>query len=286
MDFEKLTFKKLRKEGVSTLVQWARREGWNPGPFDAEVFWQTDPDGFWGFFLEDKLIAGGAIVSYNEEYGFMGLFIVSPKYRNQGVGRKLWHLRRDALLERLKGNAPIGMDGVVEMQPFYRKGGFEIAFIDKRYEKFGQPLRLNRNISPIEAEDVAEIMAYDKQCFGFSRPRFLNPWLHIPENRTFKYKEGHFLKGFVVLRKAFSGYKIGPLFADNNFIAEELYRACLNSVIGEPVYLDIPMTNEGAVKLVEKYHAKYVFECARMYYGKPPEHDLNKVYGITTFELG
>ena len=38
--------------------------------------------------------------------------------------------------------------------------------------------------------------------------------------------------------------------------------------------------------LTEKYNATYVFECARMYYGTPPETDINNVFGITTFELG
>lgn len=50
--------------------------------------------------------------------------------------------------------------------------------------------------------------------------------------------------------------------------------------------LEIPVVNKGAVNLVKKYEAKYIFECARMYYGEKPKIDIDKVYGITTFELG
>lgn len=42
----------------------------------------------------------------------MGLFIVDPKYRGQGLGRKLWYARRDHLLSRLQPNATIGLDAV------------------------------------------------------------------------------------------------------------------------------------------------------------------------------
>ena len=34
--------------GVKTLVSWAASEGWNPGPHDAKVFYNTDPHGFYG----------------------------------------------------------------------------------------------------------------------------------------------------------------------------------------------------------------------------------------------
>ena len=79
----------------------------------------------YGFHLNDQLVAAGAVVSYQGAFGFMGLFIVHPDFRGQGIGNKLWYLRRDLLLSRLNEGASIGMDGVVAMQPFYQKGGFD-----------------------------------------------------------------------------------------------------------------------------------------------------------------
>ena len=286
VNIDELQFRKLDLDGVKTLISWAEKEGWNPGPYDAEVYYKTDPDGFYGFFHNGTLIGGGSIVSYNKEFGFMGFFIVKPEYRSNGIGRKLWYQRRDTLLSRLNKGASIGMDGVITMQPFYRKGGFEILFRDERYEKIGMELTTDKNISSIINVDIESILTYDKKCFGFSRPQFMKPWLKLPENKTFKYVENGNLNGFAIVRKANKGFKVCPLFADNEMIAEELYKACLNSVVGEPLYLDIPVINKGAENIIKKYKATYVFECARMYYGKPPDIDIDKVFGITTFELG
>lgn len=283
---ESLQFQKLDYEGLKTLVEWAEKEGWNPGPYDAEVYWATDPDGYYGYFDKGQLIAGGSIVSYNQEFGFMGFFIVKPEYRAAGIGRKLWHQRRDALVSRLNDGAAIGMDGVVDMQDFYQRGGFEIAYKDERYERIGEQFPIDSHVTAITNEDIAAILEYDKQCFGYSRPQFLLPWLRMPESKTFKYTADGSLLGFAIVRKANVGYKVCPLFADTPEVAEALYEACLNSVKGEPLYLDIPMVNSSAISLVEKYGAKYVFECARMYLGTPPAVDTNKIYGITTFELG
>ena len=286
MHIEALEFRKLTFQDLSTLVEWARDEGWNPGLHDAEVYWATDPNGFYGYYFEESLIGGGSIVSYNNEFGFMGLFIVRPEFRTNGIGEKLWYQRRNLLKERLNSNTSIGMDGVVAMQSFYKKGGFELYFKDERYEKIGMEFYLDPNISSIREQDLPEILDYDKQCFGFYRPQFLNPWIKLPGNKNFKYVEKNQLKGFCVLRKVSKGFKIGPLFADTPEIAEELYKACLTSVIGEPLYIDIPMSNQAAIQMISKHKAKYVFECARMYYGPPPKIAMEKVYGITSFELG
>ncbi len=96
-----------------------------------------------------EMIGGGSIVSYNKEFGFMGFFIVKPDYRAHGIGKKLWYQRRDTLLSRLNKGASIGMDGVIAMQPFYKKGGFEISFRDERYENIGKEFKIDKNISPI-----------------------------------------------------------------------------------------------------------------------------------------
>lgn len=283
---DKLVFEKLDFQGVVTLVEWALKEGWNPGPYDAKVFFETDPEGFYGYFYEGELIAGGSVVSYNSAFGFMGFFIVKPIYRGLGIGRRLWFQRRETLLARLHKGAAIGMDGVVDMQPFYSKGGFKLYFRDERYVVTGCSFPVEKHISPITADDYPEIFQYDRLCFGFPREKFFRMWLEIPGSSCFKYVSGGRLMGIAVVRKANEGYKTGPLFADDVKIAEALYRACMNAVSGEQLFLDIPVANQEACNLVKKYKADYVFECARMYYGKAPELPLEKIFGITSFELG
>ncbi|MBG0782090.1 MAG: hypothetical protein H0S84_07465 [Bacteroidales bacterium] len=51
------------------------------------------------------------------------------------------------------------------------------------------------------------------------------------------------MKVYALLRKAGTGYKIGPLYAENYPFAKALYQVCLNAVPNESVELDIPVTN-------------------------------------------
>jgi GNAT superfamily N-acetyltransferase len=283
---DEIQYKKLDLHGVQTLVSLALAEGWNPGVHDAELFYNTDPDGFLGCFYHDEMIGGGSIVSYHGHYGFMGLFIMKPEYRNSGIGTILWNKRKEMLQSRLHPQAAIGMDGVVSMQAFYQKGGFEIAFRDERYENTGSAFEKDKHIISITSSDMDEVVKYDTSCFGLSRRQFIIPWFNQKDSYSFKYQKDNQLQGLAILRKCAQGYKIGPLFADAFSVAAALYKACLNQVPGENVYLDIPLNNPDAVQLVKSFEAKYVFECARMYCGQPPNVKANKIFGITSFELG
>jgi hypothetical protein len=279
-------FEQLDLNGLKVLVEWALQEQWNPGPHDAEIFYRTDPNGFIGIYNEDELIGGGSIVSYNGEFGFMGFFIIKSEYRAKGIGHKLWFERRNRLISRLNSGSAIGMDGVLNMQSFYQKGGFEISFRDERHEKIGESFDLDARISMISKSDYDLIKACDRKSFGFDRWNFMQHWLEIPDMKRFKFMENNQLKGFALMRPCAVGYKICPLFAEDMETAVALYKACLNSAIGKSVFLDIPTINPQAVELTSQFNTTYVFECARMYHGKPPELPIHEIYGITSFELG
>jgi hypothetical protein len=53
-----------------------------------------------------------------------------------------------------------------------------------------------------------------------------------------------------------------------------------------PVYLDVPEVNPAALALAVRYGMRKVFGTARMYTGAEPPLALDRLYGVTTFELG
>lgn len=40
--------KTMTREELDIAVEWAAREGWNPGVHDADAFYAADPNGFFG----------------------------------------------------------------------------------------------------------------------------------------------------------------------------------------------------------------------------------------------
>jgi hypothetical protein len=94
------------------------------------------------------------------------------------------------------------------------------------------------------------------------------------------------LTGFGVVRPCRSGYKIGPLFADDPQTAERLLAGLSSRAAGEPIFLDTPEPNLAATSLAERHNMRPVFETARMYTRAAPPVDLRRIFGVTSFELG
>jgi hypothetical protein len=64
----------------------------------------------------------------------------------------------------------------------------------------------------------------------------------------------------------------------------------LSALVGaancDEVFLDVPSVNKAAIDLAEGLSLAPVFETARMYTGAMAQLRLNRVFGVTTFELG
>lgn len=276
--------RRLKEDELVIPLHWAELEGWNPGLYDAQCFYAADTQGFFVGELRGQPIATFSAVNYGE-FGFIGLFIVKPEYRKQFYAPALARVGADYL----KNCASIGLDGVIERQANYHAFGFRFSHRNIRYQK--QITQVSKTIPAtvvsLDEVPLASVLAYDRRCFPAPRSNFIKQWINQPQSRALGVVEYGRLLGMGVIRTCCTGYKIGPLFADNQDIAELLLLALQKHLPhGTIIYLDVPSTNNVAMQLVAKNQMGAVFETARMYSGTPPTLAWQNVFGITTFELG
>lgn len=286
---EGYVIRRMERPELDLAVENAAAEGWNPGLRDAEAFWAADPEGFILGLLDGRPAATVSAVRYETAsggsggFGFMGFFVVRPELRGQGLGLRLWRTAQAELQGR--GAAVIGLDAVLAQVETYRRDGFELARISSRYQgrAGGEP---PRGLLPIGDISPDEVLAYDRRCFPARREAFLRAWLSLPGHVGLGVLRGGRLAGFGVVRPCGVGSKIGPLFADDESVARDLLRGLLASAPEGPVFLDAPATNPAAVRLAEDHAMRVVFQTGRMYLGGAPQYDLDREFGVTSFELG
>lgn len=273
----------MTRKDLDIAIGWAAEEGWNPGLYDRDCFFNTDPHGFFIGLVNNEPIACISAVKYNEDFGFMGFYIVKKEYRGKGFGLKIWN-------EAIKylGNINIGLDGVLAQQENYKKSGFKFAYRNIRFQGKATGVKANyKDIVDLSFIPFDQLISYDNKIFPASRPQFLQCWINQPESLAIGTLQYNKITGYGVIRKCRKGYKIGPLFADNEIIADKLFLT-LNGFVekGTEIYLDVPEINPASITLAKRYRMEIVFETARMYSKNPLNLPINKIYGVTSFELG
>ncbi len=281
---EGFQIRKMSRFEFQFAIEAAAKEGWNPGLYDAGCFYDADPNGYFIATLNRTAIGCVSAVAYGDKFGFIGFYIVKPKFRNNGYGIQLWK----SAMEYLKKVKCIGLDGVIDQQKNYAKSGFKLAYRNIRFEGEAAGIkRNNKKLVDLSKVSFKSILKYDNKFFPAERNDFLKCWLRQPGSYSYGWIDNNKLKGFGVIRQCRTGYKIGPLFADNFGIAEEIFdRLISNLKKGTQFYIDIPEVNADGLNYVEELKLKKVFETVRMYSGKAPELPVKKIFGVTTFELG
>ena len=276
--------RKMSRFEIQFAIESAAKEKWNPGLYDAGCFYDADPEGYFIGTLNRTPVGCISAAAYGNMFGFIGFYIVKPEFRGKGYGIQLWNIA----IDRLKKVDCIGLDGVVDQQKNYAKAGFKLAYQNIRFECKASGEKSNsRKLVTLSKVPFKSILKYDRKFFPADRNEFLKCWIRQPGSFAFGWVENDRLKGYGVIRQCRAGYKIGPLFADNSGIAKEIFLKLTSSLEKDTVfYLDVPEVNHDGLNLAEEFKMKKIFETARMYSGKAPDLPVNKIFGITTFELG
>ena len=108
-----LKIRPLKRSDISRVTTWARLEGFAPGVGDLSIYRHTDRQGLWVGWLGNEPIGCIAGVSYNSDYGFIGLFLVVPEHRGHGYGIELWK----HAIDHLSDLRCIGLEAAPEELP-------------------------------------------------------------------------------------------------------------------------------------------------------------------------
>lgn len=275
-----LAIRRMSQAELGLALDWAAAEGWNPGLDDAAPFYAADPDGFLVGEIDGRPVAIVSLVRYGAGFGFLGFYIVHPGERGKGYGLAMW---RAAMA--LGAGRNIALDGVVAQQPNYRKSGFVYAYANERHEGVGGGAE-PAGLTPIADVPFDRLDAYDARMFGCARTSFLKSWIAQPHAHGVARIVDGTLAGYGVIRQCRRGFKIGPLFADEPETAQLLFDGLAARCPAEPIFLDVPRPNAAALALARARNMQPVFETARMYTRGDPGIPVERVFGVTSFELG
>lgn len=269
-----ITFRNASERELGVILDWAAIEGWNPGLDDAAAFFAADPAGFFLAVDGEEPVGAISVVNHNDGFAFLGLYIVRPDYRGQGIGYGLW---QHAIAHA--GTRAIGLDGVPDQQANYARSGFRHAGKTMRFSGRVEP-KTTASIRLAEASDLTTLIDREAEASGTRKTAYMTAWFSGTANRkTLIHPDG-----FLTIRKCRDGAKIGPLVAGDITTALQLIRHAAG-IFGETVIIDVPDSADALGELCEDLKLTAAFETARMYRGTAPV-SAGGHYAVASLELG
>ena len=259
-----------------------RAEGWNPGLADAACFASVDPEGFLIAERDGTPVATVSCVNYDASFSFLGFYIVRKDLRGNGYGLRIWN----AAIAHA-GARVIGLDGVVAQQDNYRKSGFTLAYANVRYGgTVAAPAAPRADVIALSDVPLAAVEADDATVFPAPRSAFLRAWIGAPGHVGCAVVRDGRLAGWGVIRPCRKGFKIGPLVADDRATAEAVLSRLAGQGGRRRDFSGCARHQPRGDRAGAGFGLAPVFETARMYTGAIPPLRLERVFGVTSFELG
>jgi len=278
-----LTIRNITMDDRAAIFGWVEALGWNPGEKDGECLLATDPDGMFMAERDGVAVGCATAIAYDEHFGFVGALVVDPAMRSKGPATMLAIYRHVLAYLGVRNGA---MDAMPATQKFFADLGCVPVYRHWRFEgvlPIGQPAGTVIPLSEVSFEALCD---YDAAQFPARRERFLRVWLEAYGSGGRACVRDGRLAGFGVLRRARSGWRVGPLLADDPEAAEDLLRAMSTMSRGEQVALDVPEANPAAMTLVKRLGLVGRVETTRMVKPRGVDMTPDRVYSIASYEFG
>jgi len=232
-----LQFRMMTAADIPDGVKLCRTAHWNQLPRDWEMFLQLSPADCRVAVKNEQVIGTVTTVNYQNLFSWIGMVLVDPAERRQGIGTQLLQKALDVLRDQ----PTVGLDATPAGREVYLKLGF---VDDCRLSRMGMIVAdsfARNEISParrMTEADLPKVFELDRNVFGADRRTVLE-WMFVgaPEYAWVLMREDH-LAGFTLGRHGFNFEHIGPVVAENAEAAKQLVSAALAEQNGRTCILD------------------------------------------------
>jgi GNAT superfamily N-acetyltransferase len=223
----------LLPQDLDAALDLSTTEGWNQTAADWRRLLALEPEGCFAARAGGRLAGTVTTTTYGRALAWIGMMIVHPDSRRQGVGVALMRAALDHLRER--GVACVKLDATPAGRPLYEALGFAA---DAELERWHG---LARGVAGTASEPRASIdviSGIDGREFGAQRTRVIESLVAegVAEPLVVSSRDG---AGFALARPGRLATYIGPLIATSAEIALGLLDRMLARLAGREVCLDL-----------------------------------------------
>jgi GNAT superfamily N-acetyltransferase len=244
--------------------------GWNQTAEDWKRFLEASSAGCFVAEVDGAVRGTATTISYDDKFAWVGMVLVDPEYRGQGIGTQLLRKTIEYLDDAKIG--AIKLDATPQGKPIYEKLGFVPEYeiermILKRTPPKSAQLSQPGEREPLDEAMVKAIIAKDRKVFGADRSGLLASLHdHAPELSVASWQDRN-LRGYAFGRHGSFADHLGPWVATDAQDGQCLLQTFLQRSTRETVLADCLKSNHFAGDLLRAHGFSYSRPLTRMYRG-------------------
>ena len=120
----------LFESDIPAAMQLKEAAGWNQTKADWRRLLSLEPNGCFAEVKDGRLVGTTTTTTYGNELAWIGMVLVDPQARRQGIATQLLKVAMDYLKDRV---ATVKLDATAQGQPVYEGFGFEVESVVERW---------------------------------------------------------------------------------------------------------------------------------------------------------
>jgi len=283
----KMSLRAFSQDDIEVGMLLKDSEGWNQIPQDWQCLLNLEPQGCFAAELEGRCVATATAVNYEGRFGWVGMVLVDPKFRHQGIATQMIERTVDYL--QTNGCQCQKLDATYAGARVYEKMGFTVEYEVQRWT-VNLPAKVvemdSAGLSLLTTDSLEVGTGIDRAAFGASRRELLH-WYSSNEAPGFYLKHSQQLAGYALGRPGSGAWQMGPLVASDTAVAQNLMNAYLPGINSGPVIADVVADNKKAVSLLQGLGFEKRRVLCRMFRGEnrwPGRPD--QIFCLAGFEYG
>lgn len=262
-------------EDIPAALDLCRIAGWNQRNEDWARLLRYEPQGCFAADVDGTLVGTVTTTSYGSELAWIGMMLVHPDFRRQGIATRLMNRALDYLRDRQV--RCIKLDATPEGQQVYEKIGFRSEWTLRRW------MRASTDQPAVDLEDhpyetghgvLVPYLALDRKSFGVDRQSWL---LNLLPDSLIQCQP----RAIGMLRRGYLASYLGPMVASRLEDARSVVSKLCDET-GDPIFWDIPDQNQPAIEIAEAFNFRPVRHLVRMWTGSElVESDLNTLFALS-----
>ena len=276
--------RRLSEADIPAAMRLKEAAGWNQTEADWHRLLTLEPDGCFGAFRDDRLAGTTTTTSYRNELAWIGMVLVDPRQRRQGIATTLMRVALDYLRAKV---ATVKLDATPEGRPLYERFGFRVESVLQRWSGPGDSVaRAANSLESLKRKEVPDLLKFDRLAFGADRSPLLEALINESAvTPVLIRKPDRTLCGYALARRGSAADYVGPVVISDPQQAGTLLEQVLAQLQSARLYVDYNPQCGAEHELSARGFVKER-DLIRMTFGAPAPGTSPLVFAIAGPEVG